>query len=99
MRRIGLAVVLAVGLALAPLAAEGQQPAGKVNRIGYLRYYGCAEPAQFTELRQGLRDLGYVEGQNLVNLSQRGRPLAGGGRCGDIGSLCQGSCRRRFGAR
>ncbi len=32
MRRIGLAVVLAVGLSLAPLAAEAQQP-GKVPRI------------------------------------------------------------------
>jgi ABC transporter substrate binding protein len=66
MRRIGLAVVLTVGLTIAPLAVGAQQPAGKVYRIGYLRYYGCAEPAQFTELRQGLRDLGYAEGHNLV---------------------------------
>jgi putative tryptophan/tyrosine transport system substrate-binding protein len=49
----------------APLAADAQQ-AGKVYRIGYLRYYGCAEPAQFTELRQGLRELGYAEGHNLI---------------------------------
>jgi len=35
MRLIGLAVVLAVGLVLAPLAAEAQQP-GKVSRIGVL---------------------------------------------------------------
>jgi len=34
MRRIGLAVVLAVGLVLAPLAAEAQ--AGKVYRVGVL---------------------------------------------------------------
>ena len=66
MRRILLAVVIAVGLALSPLAVGAQQQAGKVYRIGYLRYYGCAEPAQFTELRQGLRDLGYAEGHNLV---------------------------------
>jgi putative ABC transport system substrate-binding protein len=65
MRLIGLAVVLALGLVLSPLAAEAQQ-AGKLYRIGFLRYYGCAEPAQFTELRQGLRDLGYAEGHNLV---------------------------------
>jgi putative ABC transport system substrate-binding protein len=37
-----------------------------VYRIGFLRYLGCAEPAQFTELRQGLRELGYAEGHNLV---------------------------------
>jgi hypothetical protein len=35
MRRIGLAVVLAVSLTLAPLAAEGQQTE-KVSRIGFL---------------------------------------------------------------
>ncbi len=35
MRRIGLAVVLAVSLTLAPLAGEGQQ-SGKVPRIGFL---------------------------------------------------------------
>ena len=35
MRRIGLAIVLAVSLVLAPLAAEGQQ-SGKVYRIGVL---------------------------------------------------------------
>ena len=35
MRLIGLAVVLALGLVLAPLAAAGQQ-AEKVRRIGFL---------------------------------------------------------------
>ena len=59
-----LAALILVLLA-APLVAGAQQ-AGKVYRIGYLRYYGCAEPAQFTELRQGLRELGYAEGHNLV---------------------------------
>ena len=35
MRRIGLAVVLALGLPFAPLAAE-VQPAAKMPRVGYL---------------------------------------------------------------
>ena len=66
MRRIGL--VLAFALTLAPLAAEGQQQAGKARRIGVL---APAEPASATEphiraFRQGLRDRGYVEGQNVV---------------------------------
>jgi ABC-type uncharacterized transport system substrate-binding protein len=65
-RLIALVVALTLSLILALLAAEGQQQAGKVYRVGYLRYYGCAEPAQFTELRQGLRELGYAEGHNLV---------------------------------
>jgi putative ABC transport system substrate-binding protein len=63
---IGLAVVLAVGLALTPLAAEAQQ-AGKGWRIGFL---GSASPSGYAKLvealRQGLRDLGYVEGKNLA---------------------------------
>ena len=62
MRLIGLAVVL-VGLAFAPLAAEGQQT-GKVYRVGFLR--NGPPPDTFIEgLRRGLRDHGYVEGQNI----------------------------------
>jgi putative ABC transport system substrate-binding protein len=58
---------LAGGLLAAPLAAEAQ-PAGKMPRIGVLL---PAEPASPTEpnasaFRQGLRDLGYVEGQSIA---------------------------------
>ena len=55
---------LAGGILAAPLAAEGQQ-VGKVYRIGLLR---AGEPPKFwiDEFREGLRELGYVEGQNLV---------------------------------
>ena len=57
---------LAGGLLAAPLAAEAQQ-AGKVPRIGYL---GNSSPDLERDLdqafRQGLRELGYVEGQNIV---------------------------------
>ena len=56
---------LTSGLLAAPLAADAQQE-GKVYRIGYLRYLACAEPAFFTDLRRGLRELGYAEGHNLV---------------------------------
>jgi ABC-type uncharacterized transport system substrate-binding protein len=64
MRLIGL--VLAIGLTLAPLAAGAQQ-AQKVYRIGYLAYLGCLEdPFLRDPFRQGLRELGYVEGRNLV---------------------------------
>ena len=57
---------LAGGLLAAPLAAEGQQQVGKLSRIGVLMnlYSPDAHPPQ--ALRQRLRDLGYVEGQNLV---------------------------------
>jgi len=55
----GLAAMLA-----APLGAEAQH--GKMSRIGVLMnlYSPDADPPQ--ALRQGLRDLGHVEGQNLV---------------------------------
>jgi putative ABC transport system substrate-binding protein len=67
MRRIGLAVVLAVSLILAPpLAAWAQQP-GKVYRVGYLTV-PSRESAQdgATGFQDRLRDLGWVNGQNLV---------------------------------
>jgi len=56
---------LSGSLLAAPLAVEAQQ-AGKVFRIGVLLnlYPPDADPPQ--ALRQGLRNLGYVEGQNLV---------------------------------
>jgi putative ABC transport system substrate-binding protein len=57
-------MIAAGALLAAPLAAEAQQ-AGKVPRIGVL----ASEPmtAVLQEaFRQGLRDHGYVEGQNIV---------------------------------
>ena len=64
-RRAFLAMVPASLLA-APFAVEAQ-PAGKVYRIGYLGFGTPAAAANRVEaLRAGLRDLGYVEGKNLV---------------------------------
>ena len=65
MRLIGLAVILAVSLTLAPLAAHAQQ-AAKPPRIGYLATNLGANPHPPEAFRQGLRDLGYVEGRNVV---------------------------------
>jgi putative ABC transport system substrate-binding protein len=56
---------LAAGLLGAP-AAEAQ-PTGKVYRIGMLeRTPAATNAANLDGFRQGLRDLGYVEGKNLV---------------------------------
>jgi putative tryptophan/tyrosine transport system substrate-binding protein len=66
------AVLLALGAALAlPRRALAQQPGGqqtgKVWRIGYLSSLSATEDSTRSEaFRQGLRDLGYVEGQNAV---------------------------------
>jgi putative ABC transport system substrate-binding protein len=48
-----------------PLAAEAQ-PAAKIARIGYLAGNLAAAPRLEEALRHGLRDLGYVEGRNVV---------------------------------
>ncbi len=52
--------------ALLPLAARGQQ-AGKVYRIGFLSYRGCGASLDPNgAFRRGLREVGYIEGRNLV---------------------------------
>src|SRR5262249_55839439 len=63
MRRIGLAVVLSGSILLAALAAEGQQTE-KVYRVGILAL--VRSPALEEVARRSLRELGYVEGRNLV---------------------------------
>ena len=65
MRRsiVGIILVLALGCLVAPRAAEAQQPV-KVHRIGVLMF--TSSPFAIEELRQGLRELGYVEGRNLT---------------------------------
>ncbi len=57
---------LTLGLLAAPLAANGQQT-GKVYRIGLLEVVPIvSNAANLTAFQQGLGQLGYVEGQNLV---------------------------------
>ncbi|HXB04327.1 MAG TPA: ABC transporter substrate-binding protein, partial [Candidatus Angelobacter sp.] len=56
---------IASTLLAAPLATEAQQ-AAKVTRIGYLATSPATIPHLREAFRQGLRDLGYVEGRNLV---------------------------------
>ena len=65
MRRsiVGIILVLALGCLVAPRRAEAQQPV-KVHRIGVLMF--TSSPFFIEELRQGLRELGYVEGRNLT---------------------------------
>ena len=61
-------VRLAVAVLVVPLAAEAQ-PAAKVPRIGFLSQFSPADPRTLGRLRafqQGLRELGYVEGQNVA---------------------------------
>src|SRR5262245_63407683 len=65
MMRLGLAfsITLFLGWLFGPVGAEAQQ-AAKVARVGWLTADG--NPAREDAFRQGLRDLGYVEGHNVV---------------------------------
>lgn len=63
LRTVGLIITFLFALLAIPLAAETQQPA-TISRIGFL---GTSPTNRHDEaLRQGLRELGYVEGQNIA---------------------------------
>ncbi|HEX9900215.1 MAG TPA: ABC transporter substrate-binding protein [Candidatus Methylomirabilis sp.] len=62
-RTIGLIVTLA--LCLAPLAADAQPPK-KLSRIGYLAPAPRTASGGIDAFREGLRELGYVEGQHIA---------------------------------
>ena len=59
-------ILVAVVLLAVGVTAEAQQPT-KVPRIGYLApTFPSSTPVRREALRQGLRELGYVEGKNIV---------------------------------
>jgi putative ABC transport system substrate-binding protein len=62
--RVGLAVILALGILSAPRGADSQPPA-KVPRIGVVLHAGPAD-VQVDGLRAGLRDLGLEEGKQFA---------------------------------
>jgi putative tryptophan/tyrosine transport system substrate-binding protein len=57
-------ITLLGGAAVAPLVANAQQ--GKLTRIGALVLTSADAQSLAKALREGLRELGYAEGQNLV---------------------------------
>ena len=63
--RLVFTLALLLGRLLSPVAAEAQE-AAKVARIGYLSANRAAGLHLQEAFLQGLRDLGYVEGRNLV---------------------------------
>jgi len=65
MWRIGLGIILAVSVTFAPLAA-GAQPATKVPRVGILIAGSSPGQSYLSAFRQGLHELGYVEGQSIA---------------------------------
>jgi putative ABC transport system substrate-binding protein len=65
MRLIGLAVIVTLSLCLA-LPTIAAQQAGRIPRIAFLSTTVPGPSPTTDGFRQGLKDLGYVEGQNIV---------------------------------
>ena len=63
--RLAFTITLLLGGLFSPSAA-GAQEGAKVARIGFLAINMAANPHLPEAFRQGLRDLGYVEGRNVV---------------------------------
>jgi len=58
--------VTGLGLLLASPVVAHPQPAGKVPRVGYLCYCSPGPSREIDAFRQGLRELGYIEGQSIA---------------------------------
>src|SRR5215471_21015712 len=57
-------IVLLMGLALATVCPAEAQQLKKIPRVGFLA--GASGEPNLRGLRQGLRELGYVEGKNII---------------------------------
>ena len=62
MRRSTVGFIVTLSMLMASLAVDAQ-PAGKVHRIGVLAAGTASGDEAF---RQGLREYGWIEGQNIV---------------------------------
>jgi putative tryptophan/tyrosine transport system substrate-binding protein len=62
---VALILTLTIGIFIAPLTTDAQQ-AGKVARIGWLLPFRSGPHGSPDIFRQAMRELGWVEGQNMV---------------------------------
>jgi hypothetical protein len=82
---LAFSITLVLGGLFSPVAAEAQQ-AAKVPRIGFLVGNLAPNPHLREAFPQGLRDLGYVEGRNVVIEPRcRGEARAAPCSCGRTG--------------
>src|SRR5262249_62388110 len=88
-------ILVAVVLLALGVTTEAQQPK-KVPRIGYLSAFDRARESSRTEaIRLGLRELGYIEGQNIATeyryaAGKIDRPLSLQPGCGVGGLVLSG---------
>jgi putative ABC transport system substrate-binding protein len=69
------AAIVVILVLLSAYFAEAQQST-RIPRIGYLQISTSPNPARIEAFRQGLRELGYVEGKNIIieYRSSEGKP-------------------------
>src|SRR5215831_2393328 len=67
MRRRSVIIGVFAGLLLAPEHASAQQPSAKIPRVGIITQAATDKnDLRFDAFRERLRDLGYVEGRNII---------------------------------
>jgi putative tryptophan/tyrosine transport system substrate-binding protein len=66
MRRCSVVIAGLAVLLFAPEWTGAQQPPAKIPRVGILSVAQSERAAIWDAFRQGLRDLGYVEGRNII---------------------------------
>jgi putative tryptophan/tyrosine transport system substrate-binding protein len=65
-RRRSVVIAGLAALLLAPERSPAQQTHSKIPRVGVLSAADSEKAPMFVAFRQGLRDLGYVEGRNVI---------------------------------
>jgi putative ABC transport system substrate-binding protein len=66
MRRRDLVIAGLAALLLAPEHLSAQQAPGKIPRVGILTQADNERTPILDAFREGLRDLGYIEGRNII---------------------------------
>jgi hypothetical protein len=65
-RRRSVVIAGFAALLLAPERSAGQQTQSKIPRVGVLTAADSDRAPMFDAFREGLHDLGYVEGRNII---------------------------------
>jgi putative ABC transport system substrate-binding protein len=65
-RRRSVLIAGITGLLFAPEPSDAQQVSGKIPRVGILTIGDNERAPMFDAFREGLHDLGYIEGRDII---------------------------------